>query len=89
MRYEIWREVFPKEAPLSEEVDFHVLADLFELTGAEIKNVALTAAYLAAAREDEILLLDILTAVKREMYKNNLILTREKLKSLGYLYDEL
>lgn len=89
VRYEIWREVFPKEAPLSEEVDFHVLADLFELTGAEIKNVALTAAYLAAAREDEILLLDILTAVKREMYKNNLILTREKLKSLGYLYDEL
>ena len=89
IRYEIWKEVFPKEAPLSEEVDFEVLAELFELTGAVIKNVALTAAYLAAARKEEITLLDILTAVKREMYKNNLILTREKLKSLGYLYDEL
>ena len=66
-----------------------MLAELFELTGAVIKNVALTAAYLAAARKEEITLLDILTAVKREMYKNNLILTREKLKSLGYLYDEL
>lgn len=89
LRYEIWSGIFPEETPLSDEIDFRLLADLFELTGAVIKNVALSAAYLAAAKGRGVMLVDILKSIKRELYKNNLILTREKLGSLGYLYDEL
>lgn len=89
MRYEIWKSVFPKEAPVNEEVDFRELAHIFEFTGAIIKNVALSAAYLAAWENRDICLADILKSVRREMVKNNLILTQEKMGSLGYLFDEI
>lgn len=88
-RYEIWCSVFPKEAPLDEEVDLHLLAHLFDFTGAIIKNIALAAAYLAAERTASIAYIDILKATKREMQKANLILTKEKLGNLGYLYQEI
>lgn len=89
IRYEIWCSVFPKEAPLDKEVDLHLLAHLFDFTGAIIKNIALAAAYLAAEKKTAICYVDILKAVKREMQKTNLILTREKLGNLGYLFEEL
>lgn len=89
VRYEIWRSVFPEDAPLSAQVDLAELARTFEFTGAVIKNVALAAAYLAARQDREILPVDILKAVRREMAKNNLILTREKMGSLGFLFDEM
>lgn len=88
-RYEIWRSVFPAEAPLAEDVDLHLLAHLFEFTGAIIKNIALAAAYLAADRQRAISNVDILRAARREMQKVNLALTKEKLGSLGYLFEEI
>ena len=75
IRYEIWQSVFPAEAPVNQEVDLRELAHIFEFTGAVIKNVVLAAAYLAAAQHREIRLIDILKAIRREMAKNNLVLT--------------
>lgn len=89
IRYEIWKSVIPEEAPLSEEVDLKELAHIFEFTGAVIKNVVLSAAYLAAAEKREIMLADILKSIRREMTKNNLVLTKEKMGSLGYMFDEM
>lgn len=89
VRFEIWKSVFPAAAPLDSRVDLRELAHTFEFTGAVIKNVALAAAYLAAQEQREILLVDILKAIRREMAKNNLILTREKLGSLCYMFDEM
>lgn len=89
VRYEIWKSVIPKEAPRSDDVDLALLAKQFEFTGAVIKNVVLAAAYLAAERKDAISMIDILISIKREMFKNNLILTKEKLGSLGYLFDDI
>ena len=65
------------------------MAHLFEFTGAVIKNIALAAAYLAAERKASISYVDILKATKREMQKANLILTKEKLGNLGYLFNEI
>jgi len=89
IRYEIWKNIFPKEAPVKSDVDYGTLADVFEFTGAVIKNVALSAAYLAAGEKRDITILDILKSVRREMAKNNLILSKEKLGDLGYLYDDV
>jgi len=89
VRYEIWKTVIPKEAPVSEDVDLKLLARQFEFTGAVIKNVVLHAAYLAAEKRQAISMIDILVAIKREMFKNNLILTKEKLGSLGYLFEDI
>lgn len=89
VRYEIWTSVFPDKAPLCREIDFRELARVFDLTGAVIKNVALNAAFLAAGRQDKIRLLDILKSIRREMAKNNLLLTREKMGAFRHLFDEM
>ena len=74
---------------MAPDVDFYLLAHLFEFTGAVIKNIALAAAYLAAGKKTAISNVDILRAAKREMQKANLVLTKEKLGSLGYLFEEI
>ena len=82
-RYEIWKSVIPREAPLADEVDLRELARVFEFTGAIIKNVALQAAYLSAKRGEPIGPAEIVLAAKREMEKNNRTLDRDRLGSLG------
>ncbi len=47
-RRAIWETLCPPEAPLARDVNFAVLAERFELTGAQIKNALLRAAYRAA-----------------------------------------
>lgn len=89
VRYEIWKSVIPPEAPLSPEVDLRELAHIFEFTGAVIKNVVVSAAYLAARYHKELGLVELLRAIRREMSKNGLVLTREKMGSLSYLFDDV
>lgn len=48
LRREIWSAVLKKEIPQS-GVDLNYLSEQFELSGAQIKNIALNACYLAAA----------------------------------------
>ena len=89
IRSEIWESVFPKQAPVAEEVDYRELAHIFNFNGAAIKNVALSAAYLAARKKKPIGLLEILVAVRREMEKNQRVLAREDLGRLGYLFQDV
>jgi MoxR-like ATPase len=48
-RLRLWHGIFPAEAPLDTDVDLAFLAASFPLAGGDIRNVALEAAYLAAA----------------------------------------
>ncbi|MFZ3382990.1 MAG: ATP-binding protein [Candidatus Methanoperedens sp.] len=48
LREKIWRNIFPKETPISNDVDYRFLSR-FKITGGNIKNIALNAAFLAAA----------------------------------------
>jgi hypothetical protein len=41
--------IWPAATPVAEEVDFDFLASQFKLSGGNIKNVALSAAFLAAS----------------------------------------
>jgi MoxR-like ATPase len=45
----IWQRVFPSAAPLDPALDLDLLADRFELSGGSIRNVAVEAAFAAAA----------------------------------------
>jgi hypothetical protein len=45
----IWRRMFPAAAPLDPALDLDLLADRFELSGGSIRNVAVEAAFAAAA----------------------------------------
>ena len=89
IRREIWESVFPKETPLSDEVDLKELAHIFNFNGAIIKNVALQSAYLAAQQKKPIGLLEILVAVRRELEKNQRVLAVEKMGRLGYMLPEV
>jgi SpoVK/Ycf46/Vps4 family AAA+-type ATPase len=68
-RREIFERIFPKQAPLSSDVDFAFLARQFKLTGGNIKNIALHAAFLAAEDENSIGMAQIIRATKREFDK--------------------
>jgi AAA+ superfamily predicted ATPase len=45
----IWEQVWPAAAPLDPALDLDLLADRFELSGGSIRNVAVEAAFAAAA----------------------------------------
>jgi hypothetical protein len=68
-RERIWRGVFPAEVPLDREVDFGFLARQFDLTGANICNVALSAAFLAAEDGGVIRMEQLILAIVREVHK--------------------
>lgn len=50
-RERLWHSFIPPDAPAEKGLDFHTLAHEFELSGGYIKNAAVRAAFLAAARD--------------------------------------
>jgi SpoVK/Ycf46/Vps4 family AAA+-type ATPase len=68
-RRRIWEVTFPCEAPVAEDVDFSRLACEVRLAGGNIKNIALTAAFYAAASDGTIKMEHITRAARREHQK--------------------
>jgi hypothetical protein len=69
LREQLWRTIFPAAAPLSHDIDWAFLAKQFTLTGGEIRNVALDAAFLAARNGGTITMPDIVRAMARQVVK--------------------
>jgi SpoVK/Ycf46/Vps4 family AAA+-type ATPase len=67
-REQIWRKHFPAAAP-TKDIDFPFLAKQFKLTGGNIRNVALAAAYTAAQENTDIGMAQIIPAVEAEFRK--------------------
>lgn len=87
MREEIWRKGFSNDVPLG-EIDYDFLARQFELTGGNIKNIILTATFLAAGRNEPIEMSHILQAIQNEYYKYSKKMTLEDFGEYGYLFLE-
>lgn len=68
-RLAMWQRVFPPEAPLAPDLDFDFLARNFKLTGSGIRNVAITAAFLARLDRVAIGMRHIMLAIKRDFQK--------------------
>lgn len=68
-RLHIWKGIFPDDAPCSEDIDFEFLSRSFKIAGGNIKNVVLTAAFLAAENSGRIGMEHIITATRREFQK--------------------
>jgi SpoVK/Ycf46/Vps4 family AAA+-type ATPase len=68
-RRKIWENVFPKETPLGADVRFDVLAREVRLAGGNIKNMALAAAFFAAAAQDRVRMEHLIQAAHREHQK--------------------
>ncbi len=84
-RKHIWRGIFPPKTPLEEGVDFDYLSRQFELSGGSIKNIAVAAAFMAAAEDAPVSMGHIVRAVKYEMVKQGKIMRREDYGEYGFL----
>jgi SpoVK/Ycf46/Vps4 family AAA+-type ATPase len=83
-RERIWRRIFPPEAPLAPDVDFAFLGQRFELSGGNIRNAALAAAYRAADAGRRIEMRDLVRGVARELDKLSQLPSRS---AFGPYYD--
>ena len=74
-RLALWRlalrECTPSGDPLLDTIDWDLLADRLTLTGAAIKNIALSAAFLACSVKSRVTMVHILHAAERELAKNH------------------
>jgi SpoVK/Ycf46/Vps4 family AAA+-type ATPase len=68
-RLAIWRRALPPEAPLAGDVDLPFLARKFRLAGGHIRNIALTAGFLAAAEGGPIAMRNLVRGTRREYQK--------------------
>lgn len=68
-RARIWHSLLPAELPRAEDVDLHFLARQFKLTGGNIKNIVVAAAFLAAAENGVLTMRHLILATKREYQK--------------------
>ncbi|MGH2355420.1 MAG: AAA family ATPase, partial [Chloroflexota bacterium] len=68
-RLAIWQRALPPEAPRAKDVDLPFLARQFKLAGGHIRNIALTAAFLAAAEGDPIGMRHLVRGTRREYQK--------------------
>lgn len=68
-RKKIWKITFPEEAPRDEDIDFEFLSKKFKIAGGNIKNIILSAAFLAAENSEKINMRHIILATKREFQK--------------------
>lgn len=76
-RKRIWQSIFPPNAPLANDIDFNFLAKQFLITGGNIKNIALGAAFLAAQNGNLINMKNIIRAIKREYQKMGKLCTED------------
>ncbi|MHC2842893.1 ATP-binding protein [Bradyrhizobium diazoefficiens] len=68
-RLKIWKRVWPPETAVDSAVDFAALANRFRLSGGNISNIGLSAAFLAAEQARPVGMADILRATQREYAK--------------------
>ena len=77
-RYRIWQNIFPTLAPMGDSVDLVFMARQFKITGGNIRNIALGAAFLAAENGGQITMTSLIRATKREYQKmGKIVVDRE------------
>jgi MoxR-like ATPase len=86
-RLAIWRKALPEASPsgepLLDEIDWELLADRLQLTGADIKAAALSAAFLARSEGGRIGMRHVLAAAQREMAKRGQVLRLRPTEATG------
>ena len=72
----IWKKVFPNQTPLG-DIDYKILSKL-QITGGSIKNIAIAAAFFAAASDGKVQMSHIMQATKNEYHKNGRVIEKEE-----------
>lgn len=73
LRRMLWESLLIKTAPFTDDINIASLAERYDLTGASIKNIVLSAAFSAAAMGGSIGMSEINAAMRAEFEKNGRI----------------
>jgi ATP-dependent 26S proteasome regulatory subunit len=68
-RRRLWTRQFSADVPRTEDIDFDFLARAFELSGGNIRNIVLAAAYQAADADGPVSMADLVQATAGEYRK--------------------
>jgi len=77
-RQRIWQGIWPAETPLAADVDLGLLASQFRLTGGNIRNIALAAAFRASEQGQPVSMTHLLGAAQRELQKMGRLIMEEQ-----------
>ncbi|MBP1932278.1 AAA family ATPase [Ammoniphilus resinae] len=77
-REQLWRSAFPSQLPV-EEIDFAFLAQTFDLAGGPIKNIVLTASFLAASEGVPVSMKQLIEGAMQEYKKTGKLLLKDRL----------
>ena len=86
-REAIYRVMIPKDAPVDSSIDWRFLGEKFELSGGHIKNIVMSAAFMAAGDGAPISMRHLLRAAVTEMKKNEIVVVREQLREYADLLE--
>jgi len=68
-RLRIWKVLLPPDLPLADDLDLKLMADRFKLAGGSIRNILVSAAYLAAADGGKVTMDHLMHGTRREFQK--------------------
>jgi SpoVK/Ycf46/Vps4 family AAA+-type ATPase len=68
-RRKLWERNLPASLPVTGDIDLDFLARQFKISGGNIKNVCVSAAFLAAAEDRPVGMADLIRATEREYRK--------------------
>jgi hypothetical protein len=68
-REQLWRRALPPDLPVADDLDVVALAERFAITGAQVRDAAVDAAYLAAAGDGVVSQDLLVTAIRRQYEK--------------------
>ena len=74
-RLYIWQTLFPVDMPQAADIDLALFASRFKLAGGNIRNIIVSAAYLAAANGGKVTMDHLLHSTRREMQKMGRLVT--------------
>ena len=80
VRETLWRKMVLPTAPVSDDIDFAFLAERFTISGGNIKNIVLHAAFIAAAENEQVCMRNLLRSAVGELRKSNTIVSKEDLR---------
>lgn len=76
-RLRIWHTLFPSSLPMNSQLDFKWLAERFKIAGGNIRNIIVSAAYLAAADGQVVTMEHLLHGTRRELQKMGRLIDAE------------
>jgi SpoVK/Ycf46/Vps4 family AAA+-type ATPase len=81
-RLHIWQALFPPDAPREDGLDLGILARRYKLAGGNIRNILVSAAYLAAADRGKISMSHLVLGARRELQKMGRLVNEDEFKTL-------